>query len=198
MGIRCWRSACLSLARSRHPASWRMGWAHSVSALAQRDAPAAARVAARGHRRRATRGHRVGPEQRAASTSLSGAGPPVTGTRSSRRSTRRGWPAGRRGGGANGSPLVLAARDRDPIGVVRPRRRSARPLFYLELARAVTQAFSGDRRAVGTADQRAVSKRSTTSAAIYEEFTLGLRRGAADRRLGSTTPGCSTGCADGR
>jgi len=66
--------------------------------------------------------------------------------------------------------LVLVARDRDPTELVDAAPELSETIVYLELARAVTQASSGDRRAVATATT--ALEGAYGIAGIYEDFTL--------------------------
>jgi AAA ATPase-like protein len=66
--------------------------------------------------------------------------------------------------------LVLSARGRDPAAVVTGTPEAHETAFYLDLARAISQAFSGDPRAVTTA--AAAIERAYAESGIYEDFTL--------------------------
>jgi hypothetical protein len=66
--------------------------------------------------------------------------------------------------------LVLAARGRDPVDVVQGTPEFDETAFYLDLARAVTQAFSGDRRAVETV--RSALEAAYGVSGIYDDFTV--------------------------
>ncbi|HEY3527634.1 MAG TPA: adenylate/guanylate cyclase domain-containing protein [Nocardioides sp.] len=65
---------------------------------------------------------------------------------------------------------VIAARGRDPGEVVEAAPEVDETAFYLDLARAVAQAFSGDRRAVATVSGALDGAYAVSG--IYEDFTL--------------------------
>jgi class 3 adenylate cyclase len=66
--------------------------------------------------------------------------------------------------------LVLSARGRDPAEVIVGTPEVDETAFYLDLARALVQAFAGDRTAVATA--RAATDAAYDSSGLYEDFTL--------------------------
>jgi class 3 adenylate cyclase/tetratricopeptide (TPR) repeat protein len=71
---------------------------------------------------------------------------------------------------ASVAALVLAARGRDPREMVEETPEVEDTLFYLDLARAVAQAFAGDARAAATVS--AALDGAYAVGAIYEDFTL--------------------------
>jgi hypothetical protein len=71
---------------------------------------------------------------------------------------------------ASAAALVYAARGRDPAELAEWATEVEATVFYLDLARAVAQAFSGDRAAVATVT-RALDGAFDLSG-IYEDFTL--------------------------
>jgi class 3 adenylate cyclase len=66
--------------------------------------------------------------------------------------------------------LVLSARGRDPAEVVAGTPEVEETAFYLDLARALVQAFAGNRTAVATAT--AATDAAYDASGLYEDFTL--------------------------
>lgn len=66
--------------------------------------------------------------------------------------------------------LVLSARGRDPVELVAGTPEVETTAFFLDLARALSQAFSGDRRAVTTV--LSAVEGAYDASGIYEDFTL--------------------------